>query len=152
MPSTIFTAPEYDPRRERRKWIIVAVVISVVVLVGVCAYLYRNWPEEQVVNHFFQALQNKDYEKAYGIWLHDPNWKAHPQQYANYPYNDFYRDWGPGGDWGLIKTYHVDGSVTPRGGGTGVIVQVTVNGRAEKARVWVEKKNKTLTFCMAEGC
>jgi hypothetical protein len=152
VPSTIFTAPEYDPQRERRKRIIVAAVISAVVLIAIFAYLYRNWPEERIVDHFFNALQNKNYEQAYGIWMHDPDWKAHPQQYANYPFSDFYRDWGPGGEWGLIKNYHVDGSVTPRGGGSGVIVQVTVNGRAEKARLWVEKKSKTMTFCLAEGC
>jgi len=36
-------------------------------------------------------------------------------------------------------------SVRPKKG-SGVIVQVTVNRRADKARIWVEKKDKTLTF------
>jgi hypothetical protein len=46
----------------------------------------------------------------------------------------------------VVRSYKIDGSVSPRGGGSGVIVQVTVNNRAEKARIWVEKKDKTLTF------
>ncbi len=35
-----------------------------------------------------------------------------------------------------IKTYSVDCSLSP---GSGVIVQATVNGRAEHPNVWVEK-------------
>ena len=53
----------------------------------------------------FDALQKQDYNTAYGIWMHDPEWQQHPQQACrNIPFNDFYRDWGPGGEWGLIKT------------------------------------------------
>jgi len=145
MPSTIFTAPEFNPARDRRKRIILVSAVVAVFVVAILVYLYRNWPEERVVDHFFAALQNKDYETAYGIWLHDPAWKQHPQQYPNYPYNDFYRDWGPGGEWGLIRGFKVDGSANPKGG-SGVVVVVTVNDRKEKARIWVEKKDKTLTF------
>lgn len=145
VPSTIFTAPDYNPQRERRKKVIVVAAAAAILIVGVFAYLYRNWPEERVVNHFFSALVNKDFEKAYGIWLHDPDWKSHPQQYAQYPYKDFYRDWGPGGEWGIIRSFHVDGSANPKAG-SGVVVVVTVNDRKEQARIWVEKKDKTLTF------
>ena len=88
---------------------------------------------------------NKDFETAYGIWLHDPNWKQHPQNYPNYSFREFYNDWGPGGEWGLINTYSIVGSDHPRGG-SGVVVLVEVNGRAEKARLWVETKDRTMTF------
>ena len=145
MASTIFTAPQYDPRRERRKRIIIVSVIVAVAIIAALLYLYRNWPEERVVDQFFTALMNKDYEKAYGIWMHDPNWKQHPDKYPNYAFREFYNDWGPGGEWGLIRSFHVDGSASPKGG-SGVVVVVTVNDRAEKARIWVEKKDKTLTF------
>jgi hypothetical protein len=64
------------------------------------AWAYHNWPEEHVVDRFFDALQQKDYEDAYGIWMHDPAWKQHAQKYAKYSYGDFYNDWGPGGEWG----------------------------------------------------
>ncbi len=145
MPSTIFTAPDYDPQRERRKKLIFVAVAIGILVVGTLAYLYRNWPQERTVKRFFTALQNKDYERAYAIWLHDPNWKSHPQQYAQkYPFSDFYRDWGPGGEWGLIRSFHVDGSANPKGG-SGVVVAVTVNERKEQARIWVDN-DKTLTF------
>ena len=145
MPSTIFTAPEFNPARDRRRRVVMVSVVAAVIVIAVLAYLYRNWPEERVVSHFFAALVNKDYERAYGIWLHDPGWKQHPQQYPNYPYNEFYRDWGPGGEWGLIRSFKIEGSANPKGG-SGVVVVVTVNERKEKARIWVEKKDKTLTF------
>lgn len=147
MATTILTAPQYDPKRERRKKQIIAAVILAVIGVAVLLYVFRNWPEERVVNKFFTALQAKDYEKAYGLWMADPNWKQHPEKYPNYPFNEFYQDWGPGGEWGLIKSFNVDGSANPKKGGSGVVVVVTVNERvADKARIWVEKKDKTLTF------
>ena len=29
-------------------------------------------------------LQNQNYEAAYGIWFHDPQWKQHPERYKKY--------------------------------------------------------------------
>lgn len=146
MATTILTAPQYDPKRERRKKQIIAGVILAVIAVGVLLYVFRNWPEERVVKKFFTALQAKDYEKAYGIWMADAEWKQHPQKYPNYPFNEFYQDWGPGGEWGVVRKFSIDGSANPKGG-SGVVVVVTVNERlADKARIWVEKKDKTLTF------
>ncbi len=143
---TLFEAPAYDPAAERKRKFLIAAIIIIVVAVACVAYVFRNWPEEHVVSQFFTALEKKDYEKAYGIWMADPNWKQHPEKDQRYSYKEFYyRDWGPGGDWGIIKSFHIDGSVRPKGG-SGVIVQVTVNGRAEPARIWVEKSDKSLTF------
>ena len=146
MSTSLFDAPPYDSRRARRKKQIIALVVVLVLVAAALAYIYRNWAEERVVDKFFAALQRQDYETAYGIWMNDPAWKQHPQKYAQYPFGEFHRDWGPGGEWGVVRSYKIDGSVNPRGGGSGVIVQVTVNNRAEKARLWVEKKDKTLTF------
>ena len=44
-----------------------------------------------------------------------------------------------------MKSYTVDCSFSPSGG-SGVIVQVTVNQRAEHAYVWVQKSDRTLSF------
>ena len=38
------------------------------------------------------------------------NGSSIPGQYPKYPFNEFYRDWGPGGEWGLIKTQKVYGA------------------------------------------
>ncbi len=144
MPTTLFEAPPYDPKRERRRNTMVAVVIAAVIVIGAVGYLFRNLPYERVVDHFFAALEQKDFEKAYGIWLHDPNWKQHPEQHSNYNFHDFYVEWGPGGEWGIIRQHQIVGSAAPKGG-SGVVVVVKVNQRADEARIWVERKDKTLT-------
>ncbi len=142
---TIFEAKPYDPRQEKRKRLIIAAVVLLAIVIGIVGYRFRNWPEERVVGRFFDALVAKDFEKAYGIWFADPQWKQHPEKYSLYTFHDFYVDWGPGGEWGIIRSYHIDGSASPKQG-SGVVVVVTVNDRHEKARIWVEKKDKTLTF------
>jgi len=146
---TLLDAKQYDPARDRRRR--VAIIISI--LIGlVCAWLayhYRDYPERHIAAEFFQDLQEQDYAAAYGIWFHDPDWKQHPQKYSSYAFNDFYRDWGPGGEWGLIKSQSVDCSLSP-GDGTGVIVEVTVNYRAEHPYLWVQKSDQTLSFSPTE--
>lgn len=145
MSTTLFEAPPYDPQRERRRNTIIAVAIASVLVIALLGYLFRNLPYERVVDHFFDALEQKDFEKAYGIWFHDPDWKQHPAQHSNYSFHDFYVDWGPGGEWGVIREHKIIGSAAPKGG-SGVVVVVKVNQRAEDARIWVERKDKTLTF------
>jgi hypothetical protein len=145
MATSILNAQPYDPKRNRRKKLIVAGVVVAILVVAFIGYEFRNWPEERVVNRFFNALEAHDYEKAYGIWMADPNWKQHPNAHPRYKFGDFYLDWGPGGEYGLINSHHIDGTANPKGG-SGVVVVVTVNGRAEKARLWVEKSDKSMTY------
>ncbi len=143
---TLLDAEQYDPEkgRKRRNQILAAAALLLIVLAA--GWWFRYWPEERMVGHFFDALQKQDYKAAYGIWMHDPEWAQHPDEHARYPYNDFYRDWGPGGEWGLIKTEKVYGASACPGGGSGVVVDVIVNDRAQHAQVWVEKSDHTLSF------
>ena len=143
MPSTIFTAPDYNPARERKRKVIIIVVVCVVVLAAVLAWWFRYWPQEHEVDRFFSALQAKDYKAAYGVWMNDSNWQQHPQQYSRYPFADFYSDWGPGGEWGLVNSHHVECAAKPSGG-SGVIVVVSVNGRVQRALVWVEDRKSVV--------
>jgi hypothetical protein len=143
---TLLDAKEYDPEKERRKKVRIISAIVFLLLAGFFLWWFRYWPEERVAEHFFDALQKQDYESGYGIWMHDPQWRQHPDRYKKYPFNEFYTDWGPGGQWGLVKSYKIYAAGTPPGGGSGVIVDLVVNDRAEHARVWVEKSDKTLSF------
>jgi len=145
---TLLDARQYDPAPSRRRRRAIGLMIVVLLMVGGGAYHLRNHSERAAVRRFFSDLQKQDYEAAYAIWLHDPDWKQHPSKYPDYPFNLFYRDWGPGGEWGLVKSYSVDCSLNP--GGSGVIVQATVNQRAEHAYVWVQKSDKTLSFSPSE--
>ncbi|HEY4961967.1 MAG TPA: hypothetical protein VII29_13995 [Terriglobales bacterium] len=152
---TLFDTKPYDFVQARKRRNRIIAIVAIVLVCAILAWNFRHYPQEHAVDTFFAALQQQDYEKAYGIWNHDPDWKQHPQQYAKYTFQNFAQDWGPGGEWGLIKTYHVDGSAVPTGGNgtkfdvasSGVVVVVTVNERvAQKAHVWVEKSDKTLGF------
>jgi len=147
---TIFQAPEYDPRKARRRKIIVSIIVVVIIVAGVVVWVFRNYPEERIANKFFTALEHQDYKLAYGIWIADPTWEQHPNNHAQYPFNDFYRDWGPGGEWGVISSFHIDSSTRPRdpnsGISNGVVVIVTLNGRKEPTTVFVDPKDNTISF------
>jgi hypothetical protein len=141
---TIFEAPEYDPRKARRRNIIILVSVVVVVVLGIFLFIFRNWPEEHAAQKFFTALQNKDFKMAYGIWIADPTWENKPPL-ARYTYDDFYRDWGPSGEWGPISSFKIDGATHPTGS-NGVIVVVTINNRKESTNVFVDKKDHSISF------
>lgn len=143
---TLLDAQEYDAEKARKKRTRIISSITLALVVFGVLWWFRFWPEERIVGHFFEALQKQDYKAAYSIWMHDPNWQQHPDQHSKYPFNEFYRDWGPGGEWGLIKTQKVYGASTCPGPGTGVVVDVVVNDRAEHAQVWVEKSDHTLSY------
>ncbi|HTZ95838.1 MAG TPA: hypothetical protein VMB18_05545 [Terriglobales bacterium] len=146
---TLMDAKQYDPARDRNRRNLIIMVVIVVLILAWVAYHFRNYPERAAAAKFFAALQKQDYPSAYAVWFNDPSWQRHPAKYSSYQYNDFYRDWGPGGEWGLIKSYQVDCSLSP-GSGSGVIVQLTVNQRAEHTYVWVQKSDKTLAFSPTE--
>ena len=143
---TLLDAKEFDAEKSRKKKIRIISIITGALVIAALLWFFRYWPEERIVGHFFDDLQRQDYKAAYGLWMHDPNWGQHPDKFSKYSYNEFYRDWGPGGEWGLIKTQKVYGASTCPGPGTGVVVDVIVNDRTEHAQVWVEKSDHTLSF------
>jgi len=146
---TIFQAEEYDFAKARRRKIIISVVIVVVLILGGLGWLFRNWPEEHLVSKFLTALENKDYKTAYGYWVADKDWQQHPQQHAQYPFQSFYGDWGPGGDWGQITSFTIEGSEVPKASyssGNGVVVMVLINGHKEPTGIWVTKSDHSMTF------
>ena len=138
-------AKEYDDAGARRRKIRILATIGTLLVFGFLAYQLRFWPQERLVDKFFSALQRQDYQTAYGIYRADAAWKQHDQQHADYPYNEFYRDWGPGGEWGLVKSYKIFASGECPKGGSGVIVEVIVNNRAEHEQLYVQKSDKTFS-------
>lgn len=159
---TLLDAQEQDPAKARKRKLTIAATVAVVVAVlaiGVLGYLlghgwwFRYWPQERVVSHFFEAVQRQDYKNAYSIWQQDLQWQQHLDRkpIKDYPFADFYRDWGPGGEWGIIKTYRVYAAskcppMGAEGGGTGIVVDVVVNDRVKHAQVWVENSYHTLSY------
>jgi hypothetical protein len=141
---TLLDSPDYDPARGRRirNGIIGALVALLVI--AILLYVYWDWPEEHRVNEFFAALEAKQYQKAYGIWNNDPQWQAHPENYANgYPFNRFMADWGPQGEYGAIQQYKI---LYATSFGNGVLMLVDVNGRKTGTTLDVSRKYHTIGF------
>lgn len=152
---TLLNAPTYDERRENRKTyalIGAGVLLLLAAVLGVGGYLlghgwfFSNLPAEHRVNSFFVALEAKDYNKAYAIWMNDPEWQQHPKKY-DYTLKRFTEDWTTASDVGPIQNHHVDISKTDGTGafGTGIIVATRVNGN-HKLFMWYERKDGTLTY------
>ncbi|HEY2496969.1 MAG TPA: hypothetical protein VGK24_07865 [Candidatus Angelobacter sp.] len=145
----LMDAKEYDPRPAQRRLRMIAT--AVVIVIAVAAYLYftRYDPEKKVINNFFSAIEQKDFDKAYGIYEGDPDWKQHPEKYSSYTINQFKLDWGPQGEYGAITNHQIDCALEPPkkdfASPTGVVIVVTINNRAEPRSMWVEKKSKTVS-------
>lgn len=143
---TLMDAKEYDEAGARRRKRRIVAIVGILLVLGFLAYRFRYWPEERLVDNFFAALERQDYETAYGLYMADSSWRQHPQQYPLYPYNEFYRDWGPGGEWGLVKSYKIYASGECPKGGSGVIVEVIVNQRvSDHEQIYVQKNEKTFS-------
>ena len=145
----LMDAKEYDPRPAQKRRKIIATVVVAVLAIAVYLYLTRYDSEKKVINKFFQAIEQKDYDAAYGIYYADPDWKQHPEKYTAYTINQFKLDWGPSSEYGTITSHQIDCAlelpkkdfVSP----SGVIVVVIINNLHETRSMWVEKKSKTIT-------
>jgi hypothetical protein len=153
---SLMDAPEYDSRRDTRNrnlLIAAGVLVVLIVVIGFGGYalghgwFFSNIPAEHRVENFFNALEAKDYAKAYGIWYNDPDWQQHPQKY-DYTLQRFTEDWTTESPVkAAITSHHVDISKTDGSGafGSGIIVAVRVNGD-HKVFMYYIRKDGTLAW------
>lgn len=146
MSTSLFNAQPYDEAKARRQRIWIAGTIVAVIAIAALLWFNRYWPEERRVSQFFAQLQTQNYEGAYATWMNDPNWKQHPEVYKRYGFHAFYQDWGPGGEWGRVKSYKIVAAQKPRRDASGVVIGVRVNDRKNLCSVRVEFKDKSLGF------
>jgi hypothetical protein len=145
----LMDAKEYDPRPAQKRRKIIATAVVVVLAIAAYLYLTRYDSEKKVINNFFHAIEQKDFDAAYGIYQADPEWKQHPEKYAAYTINQFKLDWGPQGEYGAITSHQVDCALEPPKkdfvSASGVVVVVIINNRKDPRSMWVEKKSRTVT-------
>lgn len=145
----LLDAQEYDPRPAQKRRKMIATVVVVVLAITVFLYLTRYNSEKKIIDNFFHAIEQKDFDAAYGVYQADPDWKQHPEKYSGYTINQFKLDWGPQGEYGAITSHQIDCALEPPKkdfvSSTGVIVVVIINGRQETRSMWVEKKAKTVS-------
>ncbi|MFQ5927703.1 MAG: hypothetical protein ACE5MH_09755, partial [Terriglobia bacterium] len=115
-----------------------------------------HYPTTRHVARFFDALVAEDYRQAYELWKPKPS----------FTYEQFLSIWGPNGDYGRIRSYEIIGVESSRavllrvpaesgdrqrtlaleGNPSGVVVNVRLNHLDPPVRLWVEKKDKSLSF------
>jgi hypothetical protein len=142
---TLLDAPQYDPARSRRNRLIVQLSVAALFVLLVAYWLVASrpvdWPwnwsrylsGRAAVNKFMVALEANDLNKAYGIWLHDPNWQQHATQYSTYPFARFQADWGPNSpdnEYGSIRSHQI---ALADSYGSGLLVAVLINDRKSDA-------------------
>jgi hypothetical protein len=139
--------PQPKPSRSR----VMAFTVSVFALVAIIGmyFAFRYYPEKKTAEHFFEALDAGDMNKAYELWKPSPSYKM----------NDFLADWGPNGYYGPVKSYEIIHLKSPKGS-NGVIVTARVSPfpeipdvsdveKSQKTRVvdvWVRSSDKSLSF------
>ncbi len=153
----LMNAPAFDEGREKRKRNVLigaVVLVFAVIILTLAGYIsghgwfFMNLPVEHRVNTFFNALEAKDYNKAYGIYNNDSDWQQHPDKFTkDYSLQRFTEDWTTESPIKTPITSHkVDLSRTDgEGNSSGTIVAVRVNGD-NKLFMWVLKKDGTMTW------
>jgi len=156
---TLLDAPVFDEARDRRRQLILYSGASLVFLLIVVFWLISgrpvDWPwnwythlaGRSAANHFLQAVEANDLQKAYGIWLHDPDWQKHPDKNGAYPFSRFERDWSrtsPDNEYGIIQSHKI---VAARVYKNVLLLGIFINERKSKALfLTYYPKDHTLSF------
>jgi hypothetical protein len=155
---TLIDAPAYDPRRDNLKRNLLigfAVLIALAIVLGMGGYItghgwfFSNIPTEHKVSHFLDAIEAKDYKKAYGLYNNDPDWEQHPQKYSSYPLQRFTEDWTTESPIKRPITSHtIEISKTDGSGpfGTGTIVAAHLNNLGTCAFIYVNRADGTFSW------
>jgi hypothetical protein len=129
----------YEQRAKRKK-LIIAVVLIVIIGSGTLYLLLRNHRQKAEVTQFFELLQKHDYVNAYRMWG-----CTEAKPCPDYSFNKFMDDWGPNAQ---IASFHISKS---RSCGSGVIITVNLGGNREE-RLWVESSQMTIGFSPWSVC
>jgi len=108
---------------------------------------YTHLRGRHAINSFMESVERNDLEKAYGIWMHDPNWQQHPDKFGMYPFSRFEQDWGQNSsqnEYGVIQSHDI---VAARVFKNVLLVGMFINGRKSKALFLTYfPKDHTLNF------
>jgi hypothetical protein len=157
---TLLDAPKFDEARDRRNRVILygsgGLIFALIVVFWLVSGHPADWPwnwythlrGRSTINHFLEAVEKNDLRKAYGIWLHDPNWQQHPDKVSSsYTFDRFQSDWSstsPDNEYGVIQSHQI---VAARVYKNVLLVGILINGRKSKALfLTYYPKDHTLNF------
>jgi hypothetical protein len=156
---TLLDAPKFDEVRDRRNRIILfgsaGSIFVLIVAFWFAAGHPVDWPwywlnhlrARNTANQFLTAVEKDDLTKAYGIWMHDPDWQKHADKYSTYPFKRFHDDWSrtsPDNEYGIIQSHRI--AVAHQYGNI-VLMAILINGRKSNAlNLTYDPKTHTLHF------
>jgi hypothetical protein len=144
-----FDLPLEHPMSKRRRYALIALAF-IVLGAGGLWYLLRFHTERITVRHFMDAVIAENMQQAYQIWQPSPS----------YSLKDFLNDWGPDGFYGPVKSFRIEHSERPKGGGSSVVVKVQVSPdqpfpsddnaagqrNVKEVELWVDMKDQSISF------
>ena len=142
---TLLDAPVFDEAREKRKmtigYSIAGGLVALFILWWILAGRPVDWPWRWnshlfgriAINRFMTDIENNDLESAYGVWVHDKNWKQHPRQFG-YSFARFSEDWNPASPdaeyQGVIHSHRI---AADRIYGNVLLAAILINGAKQNA-------------------
>ena len=144
---TLLDAPQYNAARAKTIRNVTIAVVVLLLVGGFCTFWFWTWPAQHRIDGFLKTVEAGDFAKAFGEWNHDPDWQKHPQQYAAYDFNQFQKDWGPMGDYGVIRSHKF---LMAKSVGNGTVVGVNINGGKTPLFLRVDDKTKQIGFSPVE--
>ncbi len=156
---TLLDAPAFNEARYRRNRTFLYGGIALLVALFIASWFVAgrpvDWPwnwwthfaGRMTINHFLDAVEQNDLQKAYGIWTHDSDWQQHPDKNKIYPFARFQQDWSPTSsqnEYGVIKSHKI---VAARIYGNVLLAAILFNGRKSGAQdLTYDPKTHTLNF------
>jgi hypothetical protein len=156
---TLLDAPKFDEVRDRRLRAILYSAVGAVFVLLISFWLIAghpvDWPwywlhhleARHTADHFLDAVEKDDLPKAYGIWMHDPDWQQHADKYTSYPFKRFHDDWSktsPENEYGVIQSHKI--AVAHQYGNI-VLMAILINGRKSNAlNLAFDPKTHSLNF------
>jgi hypothetical protein len=156
---TLLDAPVFDEAGaiRRRKIFQATAALIFVLFIGWWLVAGRpvDWPwnwnthmrGRMTINAFLEAVEKNDMPKAYGIWMHDPDWQQHPPKSAAYTFSRFQDDWSPNSpdnEYGAIQSHKI---AAARIRGNVLLTATFINGRKSKQlNLDYDPKTHTLGF------
>lgn len=137
-----------EPKSKLRRYVITCLALAFLIAWGLW-WIFRFYPERKAVVEFMDTVVAGDFQRAYQLWKPVPS----------YTYQDFLSDWGPAGEFGPVKSYHIETAQRLKNA-SGVIVVVAVSpyqpfpgkqdrgkyAKTQEVNLWVEVRDKSLGF------
>jgi len=156
---TLLDAPKFDEARDRRHRVILFSSLGALLILFVGFWFvsgrpidwpwnwYTHFAGRRTMNQFLDAVQSDNLQKAYGIWLHDPDWQQHHHELPFYTFQTFEKGWGPdssSNDYGTIKSHKI---AAARVYGNALLAAILINGRKSGAlSLEYDPRTHTLLF------